>query len=543
MKLYLFFTSLFFPLYLFSQTAPDHYWIQFTDKESSPYSLSTPGDFLSEKALARRDSQGITLRRSDLPVNPRYIDSIKKYSKRIRYRSKWLNAVTIEIKDSSNLAKIKELPFVKQLRKTESNTSGPKHLQKHFLTTSTRALEYGRSFRQINMLNGHLLHREGYRGEGKVIAVVDAGFHKANKLIPLQHLWKNNRILATRDYVDGGKVDYTHSIHGRMVLSVLTGQMRGKFVGSAPDATFMLLRSEKVSWEFPTEEDAWIAAVEYADSLGADIITSSLGYSTFDSAQMNHSYSSMDGKTTRISRAATIAARKGMLVVNAAGNEGVHPWHFIVAPADADSILAVGAVDSTASFVPFSSRGPSYDGRIKPEVAAMGLGVYLISAKGKVVRSNGTSFATPLISGMASCLWSAFPNATNMEIRNAIIRSGSRYHNPDSLTGYGIPDLFKAFTILNNELKNRLHYNQLIAAYPNPFQHQLNLAFFSGQKQKMTVSLKNTGGRILWSDQLNSTGKGIQNLTIPGLGFLPKGVYILSISTPRTIHNRKIVKY
>jgi serine protease AprX len=396
----------------FSQTYPNRYWIQFTDKNNNPYSLDRPEEFLSERAIHRRMKQNISLSINDLPITPAYIDSLEALGVSVYNMSKWFNAITTNIISLELLEKIYDFPFVVKpsgqeyqqiTRGTKNNTA--------VVISELDSWEtfYGYPESQIKIHNGHFLHQQGFTGRGIQIAIIDAGFLGVDVVPGFSHLWNEGRILGTRDFVDRNSNIYRKNVHGMHVLSIIAGFIPYQFVGTAPDASFWLLRSEDVDSEFLIEEDNWISAAEFADSVGADIISVSLGYSIFDDSTQNHTYEDMDGNSTRISIAADIAASKGILVVSSAGNQGNKPWRYITAPADADSVLAIGAVDTLGNIASFSSVGPSFDGGIKPNVCAIGQGTYILRQNGLIGSGGGTSLSAPVISGLAACLWQANP--------------------------------------------------------------------------------------------------------------------------------------
>ncbi len=317
--------------------------------------------------------------------------------------------------------------------------------------TSGESYDYGQAFNQINMLNGIPLHDLGYDGAGMTIAVLDAGFLNANVLSAFDSLWLNNQIIGYKDFVSPLAPDIFGShTHGTSVLSTMGANLPAEMVGTAPKADYWLLRSEDDATEYLIEELNWASAAEYADSVGVDVINSSLVYNTFDDPAQDHTYAYMDGNTTPITIAADLAASKGILVVNSAGNSGSSSWHYIGAPADGDSVFSIGAVNSSGVYASFSSTGPTYDGRIKPNVVAQGQGSTIISAySGNVISGNGTSFSSPITAGMVASLWQAHPDKKNTEIMEAIQQSATQALNPDSLLGFGIPDYFAAHTLLS----------------------------------------------------------------------------------------------
>jgi subtilisin family serine protease len=314
----------------------------------------------------------------------------------------------------------------------------------------------------------------------------------------------------------------------------------GRYIGTAPDATYYLFVTENDSSEYPVEEDYWVAAAEWADSAGIDVFNTSLGYTTFDDSTLNHTYADLDGNTTRITRAVDMAAKKGILSVNSAGNSGTNPWYYISAPADADSNLTVGAVGPDRVYAPFSSKGPSADGRVKPNVATQGLQPYIVSPLGEIFPANGTSFASPIMAGMAACLWQAFPDKNNMQIIRAIEQSASRYTSPDDYTGYGIPDMAKAFYLLSNTYNSS---SLQLMVLNNPFVDRCRILFSSAVASNITLDLCDFNGKKITSENfvLAANVPGFYTLDVADK-LLPAGVYVVKItdeSGPMTI---KLVK-
>ncbi len=410
------------------------YFVSFTGKDGS-----TPIPF-SERAQEQRSRWNIHTDSLDYAVSPLWLDSIQRLGGKIHHTSRWFNGATVEM-DSQTAQRVAACRFVQSVGMTRDNTNANVYI--HQRKQPQVSIDYGKAQEQINLYNLAPLHRAGFEGQGILMAVCDGGFYNADTASFLD----NTHLLGYFDFTDD-TYDFFGSAgeHGTECLSVIAGQT-SDFCGSATQADYYLMRSEENDTESPKEMDNLVAALEKADSLGVNIFSVSLGYYEFDNARWNLSYTDMDGTTTRCSRAAAIAARKGMLVCVAAGNEGNKSWHYIDAPADADSILTVGAVTPQGSIASFSSRGPSRDGRTKPDVCAVGAGTCLLHPdRTAPFYGNGTSFACPLIAGMAASLWSAMPDENAMQIRERIIRSANRYNNPDSEYGYGIPDAWTAYT-------------------------------------------------------------------------------------------------
>jgi serine protease AprX len=524
------------------ETAPGKFRITFTDKNNSPFSIERPGEFLSERALQRRQKQNIAVDYDDVPVNPAYIQEIVSAGARILTVSRWFNAVTVDHADSSVLGKISDLSFVRSVSQKISLPSMP--VQKEAVIASpveNQEIGYGYSARQIMIHKGEKLHEMGFTGTGMHIAILDAGFDDVDNHEAFSTLWKENRILGNRDFVNPGSSVFREHTHGKTVLSVIGGSVPGILSGTAPNASFWLLRTEDASTEYRIEEDNWVSAAEFADSAGADIINTSLGYSVFDNPLQNYSYADMNGDKARISVAADIAASKGMLVVVSAGNEGRSAWGHITAPADADSVLAVGAIDSTLTIASFSSHGPSYDGRVKPDVCAMGVKTFGVNAAGLLAGSNGTSFSAPIITGLSACLWQANPEAGAMDILKAIRESADRYLHPDSLYGYGIPD----FLMAHNMLKTRFMPVDTVnpcMIFPNPFSNVINLRLSEPEASELIINLCDLMGRTVYSSRLQ-TGKNELFLEAFGdLSFLPQGIYLMNVKSNRWQYAASIVK-
>ncbi|MCF8373498.1 MAG: S8 family serine peptidase [Bacteroidales bacterium] len=528
------------------QTAPDKYWVQFTDKTNTPYSLSNPSDFLSTRAIQRRQAQGIPYSENDLPVDPAYVAAIENLGVQVLTRSKWFNAVSIYTTDPNALIQIQALSFVQATQKVarmKSYKDDGVNLYREFDFNQTSAplslYDYGAGTNQIEMLNGQVLHDNGYTGQGKVIAVVDAGFLNVDILPIFQHLWDNKQILGVRDFVTGDSTVFEDFQHGMNVLSVMGGYLPGQLIGTAPGASYWLLRSEDVGSEYVIEEDNWVVAAEFADSVGADIINSSLGYTIFDISAQNHSYADMDGNTARATIGADIAASKGILVVNSAGNSGNSAWHYIGAPADGDSVLSIGAVDEFGDYAPFSSTGPTSDGRIKPNVVAQGALAAIQNPNGNISFGNGTSFSSPIIAGMAACLWQAHPGMTNMQLLEAIQQSGSQSMNPDSLLGYGIPNFAQASVILS---RVEILQQGSFAVSPNPFADFLNLEMYLLDSQDVSIQLFDLMGRKYYEQSGVLRFPGYSKVEISGLGNIQTGLYILKISTRKKSYSLKVIK-
>jgi hypothetical protein len=525
----------------FEQTAPSKYRIVFTNKQNSPFTADAPEQFLSQRAIERRQKQDIPFKNNDLPVSPVYIDSIRNTGAKILTISKWFNSLTVEVQDTTVLNRIASWPFVEKntkIRQSYHQSSGHQGIQS---LQTVSAYNYGPSWWQTAALNGPVLHNNGYTGNTMLIAVIDAGFYHADTLPAFNRLYEHGQILGTRDFVEPGNDVYTQSSHGMSVLSIIGGNLPGQLVGTAPDASFWLLRSENANSEYIIEEDNWIAAAEFADSIGADIINSSLGYSVFNDSLQNHTYGDMNGNTTRVSVGADIAASKGILVVVSAGNQGNGAWKYITAPADADSALTIGAIDPSGSLAEFSSRGPSSDGRIKPSVVAPGQGVFNQGIDGVIRQGSGTSFASPVITGLSACLWQANPGAKAMDVYRAILESADRFYNPDNDYGYGIPDFNLADVLLKASTGDSKDHDPVMA-FPNPFSNQLYLFFDTPVSATVNLRLFDLAGKEIFKKSYSAVDSRKYIVIDSDLDWLQKGVYIMRIEASSVSGNIKVVK-
>ena len=430
------------------------YRVYFTDKKNNIYSTKRPEAFLSKKALERRKKFRIKVDKYDLPVTPFYLEYLNNHNYKVKNISKWNNTAVVEISDTADIHTLSELSFVKDIKKVwespDSIAVRPKANRFELVENRRDTLPYfyGNGQHQIEMLNANKLHEEGFRGEGMTIAVIDGGFYNADCIDGL----KDCNILGTHNFAYPELSVYEETQqHGTMVLSCIAANLPHSLVGTAPKAAFYLLQSEINESESLMEEDNWCAALEYADSLGVDMVTSSLGYYKFDDVSTSHKYHEQDGKSAINSFSASLAASRGLLVLNSAGNEGDGTWKKIGFPADATDILTVGAVKPDSINTLFSSLGNTADGRIKPDVMAQGQQSALLNCNGNVTNANGTSFSTPILCGAVACLWQAFPKAKPTEIIEAVQKAGHNVNHPDNVFGYGIPNMWKAYEYLKKK--------------------------------------------------------------------------------------------
>lgn len=470
--------SFIFALSSFSQNFIEgRYRITFKDKKNSPYSIENPQGFLSAKAIERREKFNIEITEQDIPVNPQYIASVTELGAVFCNSSKWFNSAIFYIKNQETFDIIKKLYFIKNMEyvapkpkwvcdKRKLTEKDSLHFENDFQMLYAGAGSYhiyGNSWKQCDMLGVLQSHFSKHWGQGMTIAIADAGFLHVDSANVFQKMRDDNRILFTRDVTGTAAcLDTTIDIfskggHGMQVLSLIGGVYPGKLIGTAPMASFILFRTEEEDTEYTVEEDNWVAAAEIADSAGADIISTSLGYSDFDDKSQSYTYEQMNGNTARITIAADIAASKGMLLLNSAGNSGDEPWKYITAPADADSIITVGACDYNQKKVNFSSFGPTYDKRIKPDVMALGLYPTIVTANGTIRNtSGGTSFSCPLMAGACATLWSEFPDSSAQTIKKAILKCADRSDKPNNKYGYGLPNI--------NKVRNYFYAKQLYDA-------------------------------------------------------------------------------
>lgn len=427
-----------------------HYRVTFKNKENNTYTLKRPYEFLSQKALDRRLKYGIKVDEHDLPVTPVYLSYLSSRGLRVISSSKWNNTAVVETSDTALVNSLLAVTFVESVRrvgeKHNNTATDDSYDRKKEVVDSCDELSnyYGHAETQVKMIGVDKLHHAGYTGKDITIAVIDGGFLNTDCIAGLDSV----RILGTHNFVDPSVSVYEGHPHGTMVLSCIAANRPNSLVGTAPDASFYLLVSEYGPTEYMVEEDFWCAALEYADSAGVDIVTSSLGYYAFDDSINTHKYYELDGETAVNSHAASMAASRGLLLLNSAGNSGDEEWKKIGFPGDAKNILTVGAVTENGTNTVFSSVGNTADGRIKPDVMAMGEYTWLFDMTGRVSEANGTSFSTPLMAGGVACLLEAFPDKTPEEIISAVQRAGNNAAHPDNIYGYGIPDLWKAYNLL-----------------------------------------------------------------------------------------------
>ncbi len=492
-----------------SQNAPGFYYVVFRDKVGTPYSIQYPQAFLSPRSIEKRERRNIPIIEQDLPVNPSYIEQvIQATGGTLHHQSKWMNSMTLNLTllDSASLVHaldtLQQLSCVAQVKCSAIAQGGYTKILKGWEQmddlSNPDSTIYGVSFHQLDMINTPRLHEFGLTGKGMHIAQLDAGWSNLEVIAAFDRLRSNQQIILTRDFVNPQQPNvYQGSYHGTFVLGHMAGYIADSLKGSAPEAHYYLMKTENAATEYRIEEDNWVAAIELCDSLGIDVVNSSLGYSIFDDSTMNYTQADMNGDVSRASIAADIAASKGLLIVNSAGNSGNSDWYNITAPSDADSVLCIGAVDFEGNHAGFSSYGLNNSDAVKPNVSAMGQSTYFPGPNGYLAQGSGTSFSSPIIAGSVACLWQAFPEKTNMEMIRAIEQSASLFPGHNTALGYGIPDFWKAYTLLNTAT----HLNSPLIAmiFPNPAQDMLHL--------------KTTGSPIYRYEIFNSAGQRIESVT------------------------------
>lgn len=543
--------------------------VRFRDKNNSAYSLASPSDFLSAKAIARRLQYHIPFDNTDLPVSPAYLDSVSHIpGVRVVNASKWLNQVLLEISDPQAIDAINDFSFVitqtpmamafaageDEKFEEEKNEEVMRPLPKkarpihHNSVLDDQGIHddtinYGNNYPQVHIHEGEYLHKLGYRGEGITIAVLDAGFASYKTNPAFDSLRQQNRVIAEYDFVKNETSVNEDHYHGANCLSIMAANRPGYIVGTAPRANYMLFRTEDVASETPLEEQYWIAAAEWADSAGADMISSSLGYTVFDNPSDTYLYEQRDGNTAMITIAADLAAKKGMIVMNSSGNSGAASDHtrFVMCPADGDSVVAVGAVNTSGQIAAFSCKGPNASGRLKPNMVSVGWNAVYANTLGNPATGNGTSYSNPNIAGLIACLWQAFSEFSNMEIIDAVQRSAHKYDNPDEAFGYGIPNFRTAYQILETrrqDKRNDLLKRSWLTAFPVPFKESLDVFFKAPSTANAQIRLLDISGRVVTSKGMQVQKDNYYKVTMKTTG-VSAGVYLIQYLDGR---NNSIIK-
>lgn len=520
-------------LFAEAQIATNIYWVQFTDKNDSPYSIDNPEAYLSPRALQRRANLGITVDEYDIPVNPQYLQAVADCGAQLLNPSKWLNGVSVYVTDLAVIEAINALDFVQVVRNCPNDLKAQEQKERWLANEMKPSAEsnrgtrgyYGGAEAQVKQLNVDILHEMGFDGTGVIVAVLDGGFQGTEETSCFDNMREEGRLLGTRDFVYGSPSVYTQSTHGTSCLSTMAAYDPNNMVGTAPKASYYLIHTEDGDSENIIEEYNWVSGAEYADSLGVDVCSTSLGYIGFDMSQWDHPFEHFDGQTAPMSIGAEIAASRGMICMNAAGNEGGGTCTLGI-PADAEHIVTVGAVDANGHRASFSSVGPTYDGRIKPDVMAMGEGTYVASGYGDwwpYYNGNGTSFATPVLAGAVACLRQARPYSSVQEICDVIRSSSDHTDNPDNQYGYGIPDFSLALELLNVEDPIGSTPAHIITVYPNPSNGDAHVVLNDAHKAELTVF--DVMGHKLYSYNFN----GLNHTSFERyLNTLNEGIYFIN---------------
>ena len=537
--------SFFFSLIIFSCFASNAQYtrqvVQLRNKTFTTGTLSNPATYLTARAIQRRTRYGIAIDSTDLPVSQRWLDSIRSVPNvQILSVSRWLNRVLIKIPDATAIARINAFPFVQSttpqgLRTT--NTQLPQRSKFNEMVTglppttgrgqATNGIDtftYGTNYAQVHIHEGEFLHNKNFTGQGMVIAILDAGFQNYKTITAFDSVRLQGRILGERDFVAfDNSVNEDHP-HGMQCLSIICANWPGRMVGTAPGASFWLIRTEDAATEYPVEEFNWVVGAEFADSVGADLISSSLGYTTFDDSQFDHSYAQLNGNTATITIGADYVAHKGLIVTNSAGNDGNNSWRYISAPADGDSVVTVGAVNSAGVIAAFSSRGLPNDARVKPNVVSVGQGT-VIAGTTAPTSGSGTSYSNPNLNGLITCLWQAFPEKNNQQLMNAVYQSADRYTAPDKDYGYGIPNFKKAYRIIKKQRNDATFGTDWLKAVPNPFIDTIRVDFAGQADGTAIISLVNAGGIVVATKRITIEEQEIYTTRFDGLNNLPAGTY------------------
>ena len=525
-----------FSYYGFSQ---EDAWVYFNDKPSAQTFFDNPLSELSQKSLDRRTAQNISLNSNDAPIEQAYISAVSSATGiEVKAKSKWLNCLHIR-GSVSDIQALTNLPFVNHVHFADQALNAKMASHKPFKTINKQmnvqeVFNYGNSANQVQMLNVNLLHQANYTGTGKIIAVLDSGFTGVNTIIPFNRFFTQGQYLGGYNYVAANADIFSTHFHGTMTLSCMTGYVDGQLVGTAPDAQYYLFITEDVASENPVEESYWVQAAEEADRLGVDIISTSLGYFEYDNPSYSHTYEEMTGNTAFASQGANIAFSKGIIVVASAGNSGGTINPHIGVPAEATNVLAVGAVQFDRTYAAFSSIGPSFDGRIKPDVMAKGQNATVSNTAGNIVTVSGTSFSCPIMAGAIASFWQAVPTLTNQQVVDFVKQSADRFTNPTAEYGYGIPDFQLALNSAQ-QLTNTTNSKKIFLVYPNPFHDQLIFSF-PNDFEEAKVSFYNALGQLLFEKNISNSD------AIISLSDLFSGIYFYKIKSHLFVQSGKIIK-
>ena len=519
-------------------------WVYLADKENVAASIANPISILTQKAIDRKNAHGVVIDDRDVPVNETYITQLKNATGiSVLAKSKWFNAVHVrgsqtEIESLTSFTFVSVIDFADKNLNAKNTKTKTKlnHTKLSKEENNLTVFNYGDATNQIEMFNGDKLHLADYTGDGMTVAVLDSGFPNVDNMTSFQRLRNAGNILGTYDFVNRDIDVYTGttSSHGTWVLSDMAGYIENNFVGTAPDASYYLFITEDAPNENPVEESYWVEAVERADSLGVDLVNTSLGYTTYDNPNYSYTQADMDGNTAFISKGANIAFEKGLLLVTSAGNSGNTSWGIVSAPADASGVFSVGAVDLNGNYASFSSRGNATQPNQKPDVVAQGQASYVIGTNDVIGTLNGTSFSSPILAGGITCLWQALPNKTNAEIMQLVRESATQFTSPDYFLGYGIPNLEWA---LNTTLafNTDLADNFDVQIYPNPVRDNLFIKL-PDLSESTTLKIYNILGEEINTYNISESINEINTVS------LAQGLYIVKLTSKTYSKSVKLIK-
>lgn len=513
------------------------YALFFKDKAGTAFTIENPLEYLSQRSIDRRAKNGVVVSEEDFPVNADYVNQVKSLGADILYTSRWMNAVLVRL-DGNELNDITLLPFIASYEYIAPNDQVSGGRSKKIKNKKDSNLGIVNQV-QLSMLGLDDMHTENIYGQGITVAVFDSGFPGVDKVDAFKPMFDEGRVTYTQDIIGKSGNVFQYDEHGTEVLSIMAAHQTGIFLGGVPEANYQLYVTEDVTTEYRIEEYNWLVAAEKADSTGVDIINSSLGYNIFDDASMNYTTAELDGKTAVISKAANLAIKKGIFVVVSAGNDGNTSWSLVNPPADVDGVLAVGSVTSTGNRSNFSSIGPTADGRIKPDVVALGSGVSVIKANGNTGFTSGTSAAAPLITSLVMGLMQTFPELSVSELYSLVIGSGNGSEHPDNRTGYGVPNYLGAKILHSGEGPNSVI--STVYLYPNPVSGDtIKLEVDIPTGQSATIGIYNLQGQLM----LKSTGDvtyANNPIELDVSGF-SAGLYIIKVETNGVLRTIRMVR-
>ena len=519
--------------------AQEHAWVCLTDKENVEVSIANPISILTQNAIDRKAAHNIPIDERDVPVNESYISQLKAQTGiTVMAKSKWFNAVYVIGSSIDNILALENLGFVASLDFADKSLNAESRVgsanNKFEVEENLVDFTYGSAQNQIEMIGVDHLHFLDYTGEGIIIAVLDSGFTNVDTMEAFQRLRQNGDLLGGYDFVgrNDNVFEFTGNEHGTRVLSNMAGFIEDEFVGTAPDASYYLFRTEDVSSEMPVEESYWVEAAERADSLGVHIINSSLGYRVYNNDNYSYTPNDMDGNTAFISRGANIANEKGILVVNSAGNSGSSSWQIVGAPADASGVFSVGAVDFEGNYAPFSSQGSSIQPNQKPDVVARGASAAVVNSNNVIINNNGTSFSSPIMAGGIASLWQALPDASHEEIKQYVRMSASQFNTPDFFLGYGIPNLELALDIGLSVPEEEF---TRFKVFPNPVSDVLNIQI-PISTEPTNLKIYNVLGRLILEKEMTQAQSQLD------MSEMASGIYIMSFKSDKGTTTFKLIK-